>query len=139
GYWDWKKGVELVRKQEWEPAIFYYQRALGRLEEKGELSYHLGSAMVFNGQYSKGIYWLGESKKDFNDRNIYLSESLANLKLGKLEKAEQSAKRALCMFPTHLAPHLLLGEIYYEEDRIKESKASLIKCINEDISIKSVE
>lgn len=95
--------------------------------------------MIFGGQYSKGIYYLNEAKKDFNDRNIYLSESYGNLKLKKYSEAERLAQNALRMFPDHLAPHLLLGEIYYYMGKIKESKLSLQKCINLDTNIISPE
>tara|TARA_R110002049_G_scaffold140943_3_gene302492 strand:- start:24197 stop:24382 length:186 start_codon:yes stop_codon:yes gene_type:complete len=57
---------------------------------------------------------------------MYLTESYANIQLKNFKEAEQSAKKVLAMFPTHLAPHVLLGEIYYEQGRIKESKVSLL-------------
>ncbi len=139
GNYEWKKGVDLVSNQKWEAAILNYEKALDRFEQKGELSYQLGSAYVFNEQYSKGIYQLNEAKKDFNDKNIYLTESYANIQLGNFDKAEQLSLTALSMYPTHLAPHLLLGEIYYEEGKIEESKTSLLKCIKEDIFFKSPE
>lgn len=138
-YTNWQYGIELASNQQWKAAIFQYSQALDRFGQKGELSHHLGSAYILDEQYSKGIYHLNEAKKDFNDKNIYLSESYANIQLKIFKEAERLAKRALSMFPSHLAPHLLLGEIYYELGEIELSKSSLLKCINEDISIKSPE
>lgn len=130
GYHHWKQGVELAEQRAWKPAVFHYKKALDRFSKKGQLEHHLGSAMIFDGQYSRGIYYLNQAKKDFNDRNIYLSESYANIQLKKYKEAEALAKQALSMFPDHLAPHLLLGEIYYYKGEIGQSKTSLEKCIN---------
>ncbi|MEQ9307999.1 MAG: O-antigen ligase family protein [Balneolaceae bacterium] len=139
GHHFWKEGVEHVRKQQWKLAINDFENALERLPEKGELLYQMGSAHVFDEQYTRGIYFINKSKEHFNDRNIYLSESYALLKLKKYEQAKQSAFTALSMFPTHLAPHLLLGEIYYYLGDTDQSKTYLLKCINEEIEIKSIE
>ena len=135
----WKRGVELAEQRQWKASIYQYEKAMEKFRQKGALAHHVGSALVFDDQYSKGIYYLNEAKKDFNDKNIYLTESYANIQLKNFKEAERLAKKALSMFPTHLAPHLLLGEIYYEQGRMEESKASLLKCIKEEISIKSPE
>ena len=135
----WRRGVELAEQREWKASIYQYEKAMEKFRQKGALAYHLGSALIFDEQYSKGIYYLNQAKKDFNDKNIYLTESYANIQLKKFKEGERLAKKALAMFPSHLAPHLLLGEIYYEQGRIEESKASLLKCINEEISKKSWE
>jgi O-antigen polymerase len=139
GYHDWKKGVDHINKLEWEAAIVGLSSALEKLPEKGELLYNLGASYVFNENYSRGLYYLDESKKYFNDRNIYLSSAHAQLKLGDLKEAEASALTGLNMFPTHLAPHLLLGEIYFYQERFEESKKSLQKCIYEEIPITSID
>lgn len=133
------QGLKFASQLEWEPAVIHYQLALNKFGKKGELEHYLGAAMVFNEQYTKGIYYLNQAKKDFNDRNIYLMESYANLKLKKYEEAEHLAKQALRMFPDHLAPHLLLGEIYYHLDEIEKSKSSLRKCITMETHIISHE
>ncbi len=139
GHHFWKEGVEHIRRQQWKLVINDFENALERLPEKGELLYQMGSAHVFDEQYTRGIYFINKSKKHFSDRNIYLSESYALLKLKKYEQAKQSAFTALSMFPTHLAPHLLLGEIYYYLGDTEQSKIALLKCINEEIEIKSIE
>lgn len=139
GHHYWKQGVEHIQKERWWLAINDLEIALEKLPEKGELLYQLGAAHIFDGQYTRGIHYIGESKKYFNDRNIYLSEAYGLIKLEKYAEAEESASTALSMFPTHLAPHLLLGEIYYYLGGIDLSKESLRKCINENIEFKSVE
>ena len=55
------------------------------------------------------------------------------------KKAEEKALIALSMFPTHLAPHLLLGEIYFYLGDKEKSKASLQKCMEEDIPINTAD
>ena len=137
GYIEWEKGVEYTSNHRWKWAIDKYQKALERLPDKGELQFHLGSAMVMSDSYSRGIYFLEKSLQNFNDRNIYLSLSYANLKLRNFNKAENYAKVALSMFPDHLAPHLLLGEIYYKQGKNSESRVSLQKCINRRTHIQS--
>ncbi|MEX0721252.1 MAG: O-antigen ligase family protein, partial [Balneolaceae bacterium] len=101
-YHEWKKGSELADREEWNPAVFHYQQALSKFGKKGGLEFNLGAAMVFNGQYSRGIYYLNQAKKDFNDRNIYLAESYANIQLQNYKAAERLAKQALKMFPDWL-------------------------------------
>lgn len=136
---DWKKGAELAEQNKWKPAVLHYQHALEQFGKKGELEHHLGSALVFDGQYSRGIYYLNKAKKDFNDRNIYLAESYANIQLQNYETAEGLAKQGLNMFPDQLAPHLLLGEIYYKLGESELSKVSLMKCIRLETAIISPE
>lgn len=132
GYYYWEKGVERTQKYLWKDAIENYDIALRKLPEKGELEFHLGSAMVMNQDYIKGINFLNKSLNNFNDRNIYLSLSFAYLRINKYNLAEKFSKIALSMFPDHLAPHLLFGEIYYRLGKIEKSKSSLIKCINQE-------
>lgn len=139
GYYSWKKGVDHSAKLEWEASILDLNKALEQLPQKGELLYNLGASHIFNDEYSRGLFYLKESEKYFNDRNIYLSGAYALMKLGDLKEAEASAIKALKMFPTHLAPHLMLGEIYFYQGRFEQSKVSLLKCMNEEIEIKSVE
>ncbi len=137
GYIHWNQGVIYAHDHHWGGAIGQYQAALKRLPGEGELQLHLGSAMAISGSYSKGIYYLKESLNNFNDKNIYLSLSYAYLHLKNYDEAEKYARIALSRFPDHLAPHLLLGEIYYYRGKIEDSKASLIKCINRQTTIQS--
>lgn len=65
--------------------------------------------------------------------------SYASLKQKQFTNAEYYAKIALSMFPSQLAPHLLLGEIYYEQGKIEKSKKSLLKCINKETPIQSIQ
>ncbi len=137
GYRFWAEGQQKVKANRSILAIPYFERALQKIPANGELLFHYGSALTFTGKYNKGLYYLEKSLKNFNDRNIYLSKSYAYLKLYDLHKAEKQAKIALSMFPDHLAPHLLLGQIYYKMNDIKRSKRSLLKCIKMETKIKS--
>lgn len=138
-YKEWGKGYEYNHKRQLIQAIPLYQSALIRLPGQGELEFHLGSAMALTGGYSRGLYHLQESLVNYNDRNIHLSMSYAYLKLRNFNKAENSAKIALSMFPDHLAPHLLLGEIYFLMGDTVNSKKSLQKCIRCETKIQSPE
>jgi tetratricopeptide (TPR) repeat protein len=133
----WQRGYEYGKQHRWLPAVQEYQEALQYLPQEGELLFHTGSALVMQESYSNGIFYLQESKKWYNERNIYLSLSYANLRMYNLKEAEQNARTALSMFPDHLAPHLLLGQIFYEQGRLEESKKSLLKCIHRQTSIQS--
>lgn len=137
GYKFWKNGVLEAKQKKWEFALTNYREAITNLSHKGELNFHLGSAMVMSGEYSKGIFYLNKSLLNFQDKNIHLSLSYAYLKLKNLELAEKYAKNVLSMFPDHLAPHLLLGEIYFEQGELEKSRYSLLKCINRDTKIHS--
>lgn len=137
GYKLWQKGYETGLQRMLEPSIKYYKEALEYLKDKGELEFHLGSAMVLNKSFAEGIYYLEKSTVNFNDKNIYLSLSHAYLRQKKFSVAEYYANRALSMFPSHVAPYLLLGEIYREQGKIEQSKQSLIKCINQETTIQS--
>lgn len=139
GQYHWRKGVEQIDAKNWEASIYHLSNALDYLPDKGELMYQLGASYIFNEQYARGFYLTNESKKYFNDKNIFLTESYGHIQLGEYQEAEKSALTALSMFPTQIAPHLLLGEIYYYQNRIEESKKSLEKCISEDTPIKSAD
>jgi tetratricopeptide (TPR) repeat protein len=136
-YHSWQRGYDCIENRNLDCAISNYEQALKSLPDKGELLFHLGAAQVLEGKYSGGIALLKKSLSNFNDRNIYLSLSYAYLRLHQLSEAENFAVKALSMFPDHLAPHLLLGEIYYYKGDFKKSKASLKKCIYRDTFIKS--
>ena len=135
----WRDGTEHIGHNEWEASLKDLIRAEKHLPEQGELLYRLGASYIFDGQYSRGLFYTGQAKKHFNDRNIYLTEAYALMRLQDFEQAKEKALRTLEMFPTHLAPHLLLGEIYYYLGDFALSKAALQKCIDEEIDIKSVE
>ena len=136
-YRDWKKGYEYAEKKHMYWAIPFYESALAQLPEYGELQFHLGSALAFSGSHSRALIYLERASETFNDRNFHLSRSYTCLKLGKLSDAEKSAKTALWMLADHLAPHLLLGEIYLEMGDTTRSKSSLRKCINKETRIRS--
>ncbi|MCA0445323.1 MAG: O-antigen ligase family protein [Bacteroidetes bacterium] len=139
GYKKWYSGYEHAGNGKWLWAKTDYEDAIKIIPEQGELLFHYGASLVFLGEYSKSLYYLNKSLTYFTDRNIFLTRSLANLKLNNYQKAEEDAKISLSMFPDQLAPHLLLGEIYFHMGNITESKKSLTKCINEDTRIKSEE
>jgi tetratricopeptide (TPR) repeat protein len=139
GHVHWQRGYEYGVQHQWSLAIQEYQDALQWLPEKGELFFHVGAALVLNASYSNGIYYLNESRKWYNDRNIYLSLSYAYLRIRNLKEAEHYAKIALSMFPDHLAPHLLLGQIFHEQNLFEKSKKSLLLCIDRRTSIQSDE
>lgn len=137
GQWHWKKGVIAAESFSWKIAADYYQQALEYLPDEGELHYHMGSALVIQVAPSRGLVHLNQALKNFNDRNIWLSMSLAYIELKQYEKAEENALAVLSMFPDHLAPHLLLGEIYYYTGQENKSKESLLKCIKQQTSVQS--
>jgi O-antigen ligase len=138
-YQNWQKGYEYNRQGKYAWAVPLYRSALAKLPGQGELLFHLGSALALKGEYSKGIYSLRRAERNFNDRNLQLSMSYAYLKLKNYPKAAYHANKALAMFPDHLAPHLLLGEIYFYMGALKKSRYSLKKCIHSETKIKSSE
>lgn len=137
GYRLWQEGVERAEKHEWPAAISSYRSALAYLPEKGELLFHLGSALVMNKKYSKGLYYLDEAEEHFSDRNLYLSKSHARLELGHVKRAEEQALKARAMFPDHLAPRLLLARIAHRRGHHEEARRHLEACINQGTSIHS--
>ena len=138
-YYYWQKGVDATQQIKWEKGVQYYKKAMENLPNQGELEFHLGSALVFTGKLDEAITHLKKALDNFNDRNLHLSLAYANLRNHQYEIAEKQAIRALKMFPDHLAPHLLLGEIYYYLGNFNRSKFSLMKCINKDTRIRSAE
>jgi O-antigen ligase len=139
GHVHWQHGYEYGLQHRWSLAIQEYQDALPDLPQNGELLFHLGAAFVMADSYSSGIYYLQESLQCYNDRNIHLSLSYAYFRMRNLKDAEHYAKTALAMFPDHLAPHLLLGQIFHEQGLFEESKKSLLKCIGRKTSVQSDE
>jgi tetratricopeptide (TPR) repeat protein len=135
----WQKGYEYGLEHRWPYAIQEYQSALRSMPREGELLFHLGAAFVMNGSYSTGIYFLNESKKNYNDRNIHLSLAYAYLCIKDLAAAEREARIALLMFPDQLAPQLLLGQIFYKQGIPGKSQQALRKCILRESRIQSEE
>jgi O-antigen ligase len=129
GYRAWNDGQRAAGRLDWERAIGHYESALERLPGRSELQFHLGSALTFSGRAARGSYFLEQARGGFRDRNLELALSIAYLRLGELELAEAHALNALRMYPAHLAPHLILGEIYFEQGRFAESQAALRRCI----------
>ena len=138
-YYYWQKGVDATQQIKWEEGVQYYRKALENLPDQGELEFHLGSALVFTGKLDEATTHLDKATDNFNDRNLHLSLAYANLRNHQYEIAEKHTLTALKMFPDHLAPHLLLGEIYYYLGNFNRSKYSLMKCINKDTHIESAE
>jgi tetratricopeptide (TPR) repeat protein len=136
-YIEWKKGYEIKEKSNWASALYHYKAALKSLPQKGNLLFHLGGAMNMMGDFETGKALLKESLKNHTDKNIYLSLARVCVKLKDYNEAEKYALTVLSMFPDHLLPHLLLGEIYYYQGKILESKESLRRCINRQTRIKS--
>jgi O-antigen polymerase len=139
GFVHWQRGYEYGLREQWIPAIEEYETALNALPQNGELLVDLGTNLVMKKSYSKGVYVLKEAQQWFNDRNIYLSLSYAYLRMENYAEAERQAKIAASMFPDQLAPNILLGEIYYKQGRIKESKQVLRKCIRNETAIQSAD
>jgi O-antigen ligase len=138
-YYHWQKGVGKIQVNMWEEGIVSYREAMKNLSDQGELEFHLGSALMFTREWDQATYYLKRALRTFNDRNIYLSLSYTNLLQKNHEEAEKYAITALKMFPDHLAPHLLLGEIEYFLGNFQRSRNSLMKCINKDTRIQSAE
>ncbi len=125
----WRDGLIAAERANWTAAIHRYEQTQQRLPKKSELKFHLGAALSVSGSYSRGIYFMQQSLRGFNDRNIYLSLSYAHMQLGDLKGAERYAKHAQAMFPDHLSPRLLMAEIYFHQGRIHASKEALRACI----------
>jgi O-antigen ligase len=135
----WQKGYEYGLQHRWPYALQEYQNAVRFMPREGELLFHIGAALVMNGSSSTGVYLLNESKANYNDRNIHLSLAYAYLCLKDFSAAEREARIALSMFPEHLAPQLLLGQIFHEQGFPVKSQQALRKCILRESRIQSEE
>lgn len=136
-YGHWQDGQHHAGLWNWGQAVNAYDRALTSLPNQGELHFHLGAALVHKGEITKGLHYLELSKQRFSDRNIWLNTAHANLLLGKLDIAEREALIAKAMFPDHLAPDLLLGQIFFHQGRIEDSKRALRRCISQDARVRT--
>jgi O-antigen ligase len=139
GYIVWKKGLEHRKKYQWKSAVDYYRPALKKLPQKGGLQFVLGAALGMMGNYKEAVSFLVESLENYTERNIFLSLSFAALRMKNYKDAEQYAQTSSYMFPDHLMPYLLLGEIFFYQNKIIFSKVCLQKCINRQTRIQSVE
>jgi O-antigen ligase len=138
-YINWKKGLDYREKHQWKPAVEYYRPALKKLPQKGRLQFVLGAALSMMGNYKEAVFLLEESLETFTERNIFLSLSFTALKMKDYKNAEQYAHMASFMFPDHLMPYLLLGEIFFYKNEILFSKGCLQRCINRQTRIQSVD
>jgi hypothetical protein len=82
---------------------------------------------------------LQRAEKGFADRNLFLALSWSFMQRGDLAEARGAAERAAYLFPDHLMPELLLGEIYHTLGNEGASREALARCIRRDTFIKSPE
>lgn len=137
GHRSWHQGLVLASSQQWPRAIGKYEEARRFGIVHGELVYHLGAAHSMNGSWSRGIAYMEEALDTINDRNLLLSLGYAHLRRGDLDSAQHYAIRVTRMFPDHITPYLLLGEVYHELGDHPASKAALARCINRETRIQS--
>ena len=131
----WKKGIDYANERQWDKAIQEYTIASKLAGPVGELEFNFGSAQLFAGQITRSIVNLEAALTSYNDRNLHLSLAIAEMRQGNYAKARSHASMGLAMFPDHLAPHLILGEIYYYEGDTERSKKELLICINLETQI----
>lgn len=139
GYRHWQQGQIAAQQYNWHKAENYYETALNKLPGNGELLYHYGATMTFTGRSDTAIDYMEQATKLIRDRNLYLSLSNAWMDKNNYLKAGVYAEKARRMFPDHLGPHLLLGEIYYELGKYEASQKSLLRCIHRHTSVQSDE
>lgn len=139
GYRQWQQGQEAAKVLDWRTAVHHYEQGLEKLTGQGELLFHYGAARTHNGQPRRGIEAMDQASMKIRDRNLSLSLAWSWLRQGDPEQALYHAHKAAFWFPDHLAPHLLLGEIYYELGEYEKSKYALLRCIHRQTTIQSNE
>lgn len=139
GYRQWQQGQDAAKVLDWRTAVHHYEQGLEKLTGQGELLFHYGAARTHNGQPRRGIEVMELATMKIRDRNLSLSLAWAWLMQEDPEQALYHAHKAAYWFPDHLAPHLLLGEIYYELGEYEKSKDALLRCIHRQTTIQSNE
>jgi O-antigen ligase len=130
-------GTQMSNRQHWKGAIKHYEKAKRIFPSTGQLDFLLGAALVMDGQKSRGVASLHRARKCFNDRNLQLSLAFGYLGLRNYSEAEKHAIFAARMFPDHLAPKLILGEVFLRKGNIEDAKRYLATCILEQTVRKS--
>lgn len=139
GYRFWQQGKDHATAWNWPAAVQAYERALVRLPAQGELQFHLGAAMVHQGDPAEGLRYLEMAKQRHADRNIWLSTAHAHLVLGETSAAEREALTARDLFPDHLAPYLLLARIWHRQGRHELALEAIERCVQQRTRIRSRE
>ena len=139
GYRYWQQGQDAAKVLDWRSAVHHYEQGLEKLPGQGELLFHYGAARTHLGQPRRGIEAMEKAAGRVQDRNLNLSLAWAHLEQEQPEEALIWARRAAEWFPDHLAPHLLLGEIYYALGEYEMSKKALLRCIHRRTTIQSGE
>ncbi len=129
GYIHWQNGQNQVAVGDWYKGIKEYEKANDILSNIGELKFHLGAAYAYTQQPEKALDYLKRSQDNFNDKNIYVTQGAALLQLERYEKAEESFKTALRMYPKLLLPRLWLAEMYIKLGEIQAAVIELTTII----------
>lgn len=139
GYRYWQQGQDHAAVWNWSEALVAYGKALDRLPSQGELHFHVGAALVHDGNPADGLRYLDLAKRRFADRNIWLSAAHAHLMMGDTVAAEREALTARDMFPDHLAPYLLLARIWHRQGRHQLALEAIERCMQQRTRIRSRE
>lgn len=139
GRYFWDKGIDYSKQETPLISEHYFKSALQYLPNNGELLFNYGATISLNGKHERGIYFMDLAQENFLDKNLLLSKSNAYFEIGEYEKSLELADLVLYYYPDLLAPHLIKAQSYFELGELEKSKNSLLKCINEETSISSLD
>ncbi len=136
----WNNGMQQTMKKNWTKGIENYRTALeysDNFYRVGELHFHLAGAYVMNGNYEKALPHFMIARKTFNDKNVYISEGMANQRLNRYNESEKCYLKTIGMFPNLLFPKWLLSTLYYEHHEYDKAKELLKFIVNANPKIEN--
>jgi O-antigen polymerase len=124
-YINWREGMNSANSGNWPQAITFYKEAVSDLPDEGELHFHLAGAYVINDKPLDALPEFEKALKSFNDKNIYMSRSVAYSMLENYNLAENDLNTVIGMYPHLLIPRFELAQMYLETENINKAKKYL--------------
>jgi tetratricopeptide (TPR) repeat protein len=115
------RGLENLREENHQSALSNFQYAIQLHPQNGKTLFNLGSTYYNLGEYEKAAHILNQSKKYYNDLDIYMNLGLSYLQLHHYQKAKIEFDQAIYLNPKFYDAHYYLGLSYFLDKNDKKA------------------
>lgn len=115
------KGRENLALAKYNNALTDFEYAAKLDPYNGRVLLNLGATYYNLGFFEKAEKTLQQSKKYYNDRNIYRNLGLCYMQLERVQEAEEEFKHAIYLDPKFSKAYLDLGLLYFEKKNYEKA------------------
>lgn len=109
------QGEKYLKNGDYKESLLKYKYANTLNPFNGKVLFNLGVNYCFLNIYEEAEKIFKESKKYYNDKNVYGNLALCYMKMGDYQQAEEEFKYAIYLNPQSSKAHSDLGFLYFEE------------------------